>query len=99
MEHFREEFDSEPVAFLYISDDMAWGRKNIKDKHKDLFFVSSGDSQDSDSIGHDFALLVHSNATITTLGSFSLWGSILNGQDTYNRYGPISRQFANALII
>ena len=98
MDHFREEFDN-LVAFLYISDDMAWGRKNIKNKHKDLFFASSGNSEDEDSIGHDFALLVHSNATITTLGSFSLWGSILNGQDTYNRYGPISRQFANALII
>ena len=98
MEHFREEYDNQ-VAFLYISDDMAWGKKNIKNKHKDLFFVSSGDSQNADDIGHDFALLVHSNATITTQGSFSLWGSILNGGDTYNRYGPISRHVANALII
>ena len=37
MEHFREEYD--PVVFIYISDDMAWGRKNLKNKHKDLFFI------------------------------------------------------------
>ena len=40
MEHFREEFD--PVAFLYVSDDPEWGRKNLKNKHKDLFFVGKG---------------------------------------------------------
>ena len=97
MEHFREEYDNQ-VAFLYISDDMAWGRKQLKNI-KDIFFVSSGDSNNSEDVGHDFALIVHSNATITTQGSFSLWGSILNGGDTYNRYGPISRQVANALII
>ena len=28
------------MAFLYVSDDMDWGRKNIKSKgHKDVFFV------------------------------------------------------------
>jgi hypothetical protein len=30
------------VAFVYVSDDMAWGMKNLKNKKKDLFFVGSG---------------------------------------------------------
>ena len=39
---FREDLEDEDtaLAFLYVSDDMEWGRKNIKTKgHKDLFFV------------------------------------------------------------
>lgn len=32
--HCREEYEN--VAFLYVSDDMAWGKKNIKNKKKDL---------------------------------------------------------------
>jgi hypothetical protein len=32
--HFREEYDN--VAFAFVSDDMEWGRKNIKNKKKDL---------------------------------------------------------------
>ena len=42
MDHFREECDTEKIAFLYVSDDMEWGRqelKGIQKKHKDLFFV------------------------------------------------------------
>ena len=37
MEYFREEYQN--VVFFYVSDDMTWGRKNIKNKQKDLFFV------------------------------------------------------------
>ena len=39
---FREDLEDEDtaLAFLYVSDDMEWGRKNLKNKgHKDLFFV------------------------------------------------------------
>ena len=42
MDYFREDLedDGTALAFLYVSDDMDWGRKNIKHKgHKDLFFV------------------------------------------------------------
>ena len=42
MDYFREDLEDEDtaLAFLYVSDDMDWGRKNIKQKgHKDLFFV------------------------------------------------------------
>lgn len=42
MEHFREECDTEKIAFLYVSDDMEWGKTNLKSvqkKYQDLFFV------------------------------------------------------------
>jgi len=36
MEYYREEYDN--VVFLYVSDDMPWGRKNIKNDAGDIFF-------------------------------------------------------------
>jgi len=33
-------------VFLYVSDDMEWGEKNIKNDHKDLFFVGAGEHLD-----------------------------------------------------
>ena len=95
MESYREDYD--PVAFLYVSDDMAWGKKLLKNKHKDLFFVGMGDDADDDHVGHDFAVLVHSNNTVITQGSFSRWASILNNGDTYGRYGFVSRSHSNVM--
>lgn len=40
MEFFREDYA--PTAFLYVSDDPEWGKKKLKNKHKDLFFVGKG---------------------------------------------------------
>ncbi len=37
MDYFREDHDN--VVFFYVSDDMDWGRNNIKNKRGDLFFV------------------------------------------------------------
>ena len=93
MDYFREEYN--PVAFLYVSDDMAWGKKNLKNKHKDLFFVGKENGDNDEDVGHDFALLVGSNHTVTTLGSFSRWALILNGGDTYSDYGPVIRSISN----
>ena len=39
-EHFRGEF--EKVAFVFVSDDMDWGRKELENQFQDLFFVGSG---------------------------------------------------------
>ena len=50
---------------------------------KDLFFVGRGNSQKVDDIGHDFALMVHSNHTISTWGSFSHWMAVLNHGEKY----------------
>ena len=43
MEEMRESY-GDNVAFLYISDDMKWGRKNLKDKENDLYFVGMGNT-------------------------------------------------------
>ena len=43
MEEMRESY-GDNVAFLYISDDMKWGRKNLKDKENDLYFVGLGNT-------------------------------------------------------
>ena len=94
MESFREEYH--PVAFLYVSDDMAKGKILLKkNKKKDLFFVGTGNGDNPDDIGHDFALLVHSNHTVTSHGSFSLWAHILNNGDNYSEYGFVSRSLSN----
>ena len=41
MEEMRESY-GDNIAFLYVSDDMKWGRANIKDKENDLYFVGMG---------------------------------------------------------
>jgi hypothetical protein len=41
MKHFREENENPKIAFLYISDDMEWGKNQFqgKKKYKNVFFV------------------------------------------------------------
>lgn len=85
MEYFRDEYDH-PV-FIYVSDDMPWGRKKLKGE-KDLFFVGCG-SEDLDCTGKDFAVLSSCNHTITTHGSFGHWASYISGGEIYTEYGPI----------
>ena len=75
-----------PIAFLYVSDDMLRGKNLFRFEIKalkDLFFVGRGNSQKVDDIGHDFALMVHSNHTISTWGSFSHWMAVLNHGEKY----------------
>ena len=45
MDYFREDNEDGHTVFLYVSDDMEWGRKNIRDKHKDLYFVGNNNTQ------------------------------------------------------
>jgi galactoside 2-L-fucosyltransferase 1/2 len=84
---YRDEYES--VAFLYVSDDMDWSRKHIKDEHGDLFFVSQGKNDDPDSIGFDLAIMAHSNHTVISRGTYSMWGSLLCGGEYYTEYGAI----------
>ena len=104
MKMIRKKFD--PVAFLYISDDMPMGYKQMQKRTKDLFFVGKGIcKQEIDkkrkykcnqdfNRGHDFALLVQSDHTITSEGSFSLWASVLNKGKKYG-VGEVSAKFLN----
>ena len=93
MKEIRKEFD--PVAFLYISDDMSMGYKLMHKRSKDLFFVGKGKCtqndnnkceqkcNEDDNRGHDFALIVQSSHTVTSEGSFGFWASVLNKGQKY----------------
>jgi galactoside 2-L-fucosyltransferase 1/2 len=43
MDYYRDEFDN--VVFVYVSDDMEWGRKRFR-KSENVFFVGCGNSED-----------------------------------------------------
>ena len=60
MDEMRESYDN--AAFLYVSDDMKWGRKNLKDKENDLYFAGQEDA------AYDFVLLCQCNHTIVSRG-------------------------------
>ena len=91
----RGEYDN--VAFIYASDDMLWGRENLKDV-KDLHFIGAGQNLeketqkeivDPEASVYDFALLVNCNHTIITRGTYSMWIALLAGGEYYSEYGPI----------
>lgn len=87
MDYFREEHEH-PV-FFYVSDDMEWGRKNVRDRHGDLFFVGKGDTDSNDAIGYDLAVLASCNHSVVSWGSFSMWSAFLAGGEYYSQYGVI----------
>ena len=90
MEYFMEEYGPN-VAFVYVSDDMKWGRRKLsKVPHsKNLFFIGFGDFDEVECIGKDMALLANCNHTITTHGSFGHWAAYLAGGEVYTEYGTI----------
>ena len=76
--YFKEEYgdslmDYNNVVFVYISDDMKWGRRKLKKLGENIFYVGCGDGDNPDCIGKDFALLSSCNHTITTHGTFGHW--------------------------
>lgn len=94
-DYFRDQYDN--VAFIYASDDMAWGYQNLKSIN-DLHFLGAGQILDADkkqeginldATAFDFALLVNCNHTIITRGTFSTWIALLAGGEYYSEYGPI----------
>ncbi len=82
----REEFDH--PAFLYVSDDMEWGRRHLHGEQGDLFFVGSDDSSDF-GVGADLAVLALSNATVISRGTFSMFAAVLQGGWYHTEYGVI----------
>lgn len=89
MAYFDEEYgDESTVVFIYVSDDMKWGRKALKNR-KNLFFLGCGDGNKVDCIGKDLALLASCNHTITTHGTYSHWAAYLAGGEIYTEYGSI----------
>jgi len=88
MEYFRDEYWDTTVVFVYVSDDMKWGRRNLKDE-KNIFFLGCGNGQDIDCIAKDLALLGSCNHTITTHGTYGHWAAYFAGGEIYTEYGTI----------
>ncbi len=72
---------------------MKYGKKHFK-KMDDVFLGGSGNGDDPDQVAYDLALLVHSNHTIVTQGSFTMWAALLCGGDVLTKYGLISQSAA-----
>ena len=87
MDYYNEEFGDD-VVFLWISDDMEWGKKKFKNR-KDIVFTDTGNKTTDEAIGYDLALLARSDHTIITRGTFGMWAAILCGGEYYGPYGPI----------
>ena len=90
MDYFMEEYGPN-VAFIYVSDDMKWGRRKLSrlPHSKNLFFLGCGEFNDVECIAKDLALLANCNHTITTHGSFGHWAAYLAGGEVYTEYGTI----------
>ena len=91
----REEYDN--VAFVYVSDDMDWASDKFKDVN-DLHFIGAGQNLDKetekeivdpDAAAYDLALMVNSNHTIITRGTYTMWCAMLAGGEYYTEYGAI----------
>ena len=74
--------------FLYVSDDMDWGRENLSAEGS-LYFVGCGNGNKTDCVGRDLAVLSSCNHTILTHGSFGHWAAYLAGGELYTEYGAI----------
>lgn len=72
IQHFRSKYKN--ITFLAVSDDRRWTKENLSP----LGILTLPESE---SPGHDLALLSSCNHTIMTYGSFGFWGSFLAGGD------------------
>ncbi len=54
-----------------------------------ICLISGIGTEDPDAIGYDLAVMVASDYTIITRGSFSSFCAILNGGEYYGPYGPV----------
>ena len=69
------------VIFIVISDDIDWCRRNlgdskINDVHFSSPFISSSPSSES-SVGLDLGLMMSSDVSILSHGTFGQWGALL----------------------
>ncbi|XP_075047210.1 galactoside alpha-(1,2)-fucosyltransferase 2-like isoform X2 [Mixophyes fleayi] len=74
MDYFRNKYEN--PLFVVTSNGMDWCKNNIDNSLGDVHFA--GDGQEG-SPARDFALLVHCNHTIMTIGTFGYWAAYLVG--------------------
>ncbi len=80
IELYRKRFSKKKfnLAFIYVSDDLNWGRKRIgatKGGSKNVFFISE---ESEDKSPYDLALLASCNHTILSYGSFGYFAGFLS---------------------
>jgi galactoside 2-L-fucosyltransferase 1/2 len=90
MNYFRDKYRD--VLFVVSSDDLAWCHDYIQEK--DAVFVNGGNNQYL-----DMAILIQTNHTLMTVGSFGWWTAWLTGGETvyYGKY-PQPRSQLDALF-
>ena len=80
-EKFKKENKKKWLIFVFVSDDIQWGKDKLlyRVKERDLYFGGSGLPDVNDSIGKDFALLASCNHTVESHGSFSYFAGAFAG--------------------
>ena len=78
MNYFRRKYPSN-VAFLVVSDDPGWCRRNLLKGNNDVFVVSKAGVT---SPGQDLAVMASCNHSIIDYGTFGVWGAILANGET-----------------
>ncbi|KAJ9596394.1 hypothetical protein L9F63_012557 [Diploptera punctata] len=78
MNYFRRKFTNK-VAFLVVSDDPGWCRRNLLKGNSDVFVVSKAGVT---SPGQDLAVMASCNHSIIDYGTFGVWGAILANGET-----------------
>ena len=77
---FKSKFPAKKynLAFIYVSDDLAWGKATIGAKKiaKNVFFIGE---EDKDRGAYDLALLANCNHTIQSYGSFTYYAGFFAG--------------------
>ena len=93
MHMYRAKFPR--VVFLFVSDDMAWGKEKVVGRVKTKDFFISGSLQYLGMVagpalaaGIDLALLSACNHTITSYGTYSFWAGFLAGGGRGRRIMP-----------
>jgi len=92
MDMYREKYKR--VIFIYVSDDVNWGKTRLLPRVKtgDLYFV--GDlllGKEAHSLteqGRDLAVLAACNHTVLSYGTYGFWGGFLAGHGTGYRLTP-----------
>ena len=84
MDMFRDKFPR--TVFVYVSDDISWGREKLQKRVRDKDLYIAGSLQDEEmasnpwlAAGIDLALLSACNHTITSYGTYSFWAGFLAG--------------------
>ena len=93
MDMYREKFKR--VVFIYVSDDMNWGKEKLKNRIKTNDFYLTGSLQNEVlaktpflTAAYDLALLSACNHTITSYGTYSFWAGALAGRGKGERVIP-----------